>query len=112
MARTSAFFPETDDPKLGIQPKSLAAGLLFEDALLEWRLTTVFQIVGGDRIVPFSRNGLESTLSYLTLDVSRISTVMRTRKNTALRDASKPKGSSIMTTFSTDWGNSAPNDVG
>ena len=75
MARTSAFFPETDDPKLGIQPKSLAAGLLFEDALLEWRLTTVFQIVGGDRIVPFSRNGLESTLSYLTLDVSRISTV-------------------------------------
>lgn len=37
-----SFFVETDDPKLGIQPKNLAAGFLLQDALLEWRPTTVF----------------------------------------------------------------------
>lgn len=70
-----SFFVETDDPKLGIQPKNLAAGLLWQEALLEWRPTTVFQLVGGEMIVPFSPNGLQSTLSYLTLNISPISSV-------------------------------------
>jgi hypothetical protein len=56
-------FAEADDPKLGIQPKNLATGLLLQDALFEWRPTTAFQLVGGEMIVPFSRNGLQSTLS-------------------------------------------------
>lgn len=82
-----SFFVETDDPKLGIQPKNLATGFLLQDALLEWRPTTQFQLVGGMMIVPFSRNGLQSTLSYLTLDISPISTVSNAAtQNTALRD--------------------------
>lgn len=44
-------------------------------------------LVGGEMIVPFSRNGLQSTLSYLTLDISPISTVSNAAtQNTALRD--------------------------
>ena len=82
-----SFFVETDDPKLGITPKNLATGFLLQDALLEWRPSTPFQLVGGMMIVPFSRNGLQSTLSYLTLDVSPISTVSNAAtQNTALRD--------------------------
>jgi hypothetical protein len=82
-----SFFVETDDPKLGITPKNLASGFVLQDALLEWRPTKVFQIVGGMMIVPFSRNGLQSTLSYLTLDVSPISTVANTAtQSSALRD--------------------------
>jgi hypothetical protein len=81
------FFVETDDPKLGITPKNLASGFILQDALLEWRPTTQFQIVGGLMIVPFTRNGLQSTLSYLTLDVSPISTVTNTvTQSSALRD--------------------------
>jgi hypothetical protein len=82
-----SFFVETDDPKLGITPKNLATGFVLQDALLEWRPSKEFQIVGGIMIVPFSRNGLQSTLSYLTLDVSPMSTVSNTAtQSSALRD--------------------------
>ncbi|HUI56098.1 MAG TPA: porin [Bryobacteraceae bacterium] len=82
-----SFFVETDDPKLGITPKNLASGFLLQDALLEWRPTKEFQVVGGLMIVPFTRNGLQSTLSYLTIDVSPISTVTNTvTQSSALRD--------------------------
>jgi hypothetical protein len=82
-----SFFVETDDPKLGITPKNLSSGFLLQDALLEWRPSKVFQVVGGLMIVPFSRNGLQSTLSYLTLDVSPISTVSNSAtQSSALRD--------------------------
>ncbi|HUK18165.1 MAG TPA: porin [Bryobacteraceae bacterium] len=82
-----SFFVETDDPKLGITPKNLASGFLLQDALLEWHPTSFFQVVGGLMIVPFTRNGLQSTLSYLTLDVSPISTVTNTvTQSSALRD--------------------------
>ena len=54
----------------------------------------MFRLVGDEMIVPFSRNGLRSTLSYLTLDVSPIATVSNTAtQNTALRDIGfKAKG--------------------
>jgi hypothetical protein len=82
-----SFFVETDDPKLGITPKNLASGFILQDALLEWRPSKVFQVVGGLMIVPFSRNALQSTLSYLTLDVSPISTVTNSvTQSSALRD--------------------------
>ncbi len=82
-----SFFVETDDPKLGITPKNLASGFLLQDALLEWRPTNVFQVAGGLMIVPFTRNGLQSTLSYLTLDLSPISTVTNgVTQSSALRD--------------------------
>jgi hypothetical protein len=72
-----SFFFETDGPKLGIVPKSLASGFVIQDAMMEWRPSKVFQVVGGLMIVPFSRNGLQSTLSYMTLDLSPISTVTK-----------------------------------
>jgi len=82
-----SFFVETDDPKLGITPKNLSSGFILQDALLEWRPTQQFQVVGGLMIVPFSRNGLQSTLSYMTLDISPISTVTNTvTQSSALRD--------------------------
>ena len=82
-----SFFVETDDPRLGITPKNLSAGFLLQDALMEWRPTKEFQVVGGLMIVPFSRNGLQSTLSYLTLDVSPIATVTNSvTQSSALRD--------------------------
>jgi hypothetical protein len=82
-----SFFFETDDPKLGITPKSLATGFIIQDAVMEWKPTKVFQIDGGLFIVPFSRNGLQSTLSYLTLDVSPLSTVTNSAtQSSALRD--------------------------
>ncbi|MGD0580015.1 MAG: porin [Bryobacteraceae bacterium] len=82
-----SFFFETDDPKLGITPKGLATGFVIQDALMEWRPTKQFQVDGGLFIVPFSRNGLQSTLSYVTLDVSPLSTVTNTAtQSSALRD--------------------------
>lgn len=82
-----SFFFETDDPKLGITPKNLAAGFIIQDALMEWKPSKCFQVDGGLFIVPFSRNGLQSTLSYMTLDVSPLSTVTNTTtQSSALRD--------------------------
>jgi hypothetical protein len=88
LGKDISFFIQTDDPRLGITPKNLASGFLLQDALLEWRPTKVFQIVGGEMIVPFTRNGLQSPMSYLTLDVSPISTVANSAtQSSALRDA-------------------------
>jgi hypothetical protein len=82
-----SFFFETDDPKLGITPKNLATGFIIQDALLEWKPTNVFQVDGGLMIVPFTRNALQSTLSYYALDVSPISTVANSpTQSSALRD--------------------------
>jgi hypothetical protein len=82
-----SFFFETDDPKLGITPKNLASGFVIQDAFMEWKPTKVFQVDGGLFIVPFTRNGLQSTLSYLTLDVSPMATVNNTStQSAALRD--------------------------
>jgi hypothetical protein len=82
------FFFETDDPKLGITPKNLASGFIIQDALMEWKPATQFQVDGGLFIVPFSRNGLQSTFNYITLDVSPISTVSNSAtQSSALRDA-------------------------
>jgi Phosphate-selective porin O and P len=82
-----SFFFETDDPKLGITPKNLASGFIIQDALMEWKPSKQFQVGGGLFIVPFTRNGLQSTLSYMTLDVSPLSTVTNTvTQSSALRD--------------------------
>ena len=82
-----SFFFETDDPKLGITPKSLATGFIIQDAFMEWKPSKQFQVGGGLFIVPFSRNGLQSTLTYMTLDVSPLSTVTNSStQSSALRD--------------------------
>lgn len=82
-----SFFVETDDPKLGITPKNLATGFVLQDAMMQWHPTKEFQITGGLLFVPFSRNALQSTTSYLTLDVSPMSTVNNSAtQSSALRD--------------------------
>jgi hypothetical protein len=83
-----SFFFETDDPRVGITPKNLASGFVIQDALIEWKPTTVFQVDGGLFIVPFTRNGLQSVFSYITTDISPISTVNNASvQASALRDA-------------------------
>lgn len=82
-----SFFFETDDPKLGITPKNLATGFIVQDALMEWKPTNVFQVDGGLFIVPFTRNGQQSAFSYITVDISPISTVNNAALQTsAVRD--------------------------
>ena len=81
------FFFETDDPNLGKTPKALNTGFLVQDAFLEWKLTNAFRLDGGIMLVPFSHNGLQSTVTYLTLDVSPLATVSNiSTQSSALRD--------------------------
>jgi hypothetical protein len=75
MAPGVSFFFQTDDPNLGKAPKSLTAGFVVQDAWMEWKIADAFAIDGGKFIVPFSRNELTSTVSFLTLDLSPVSSV-------------------------------------
>jgi hypothetical protein len=70
------FFFQTDDPNLGKAPKSLGTGFIIQDAWMEWKLADAFALDAGQFIVPFSRNGLQGTLSYLTMDISPTSTII------------------------------------
>ena len=82
-----SFFFETDDPKLGITPKNLAGGFIIQDALMEWKPSDRFQVGGGLFIVPFTRNGLQSAASFITIDMSPVVTVSNTTtQSSGLRD--------------------------
>ncbi len=82
-----SFFFETDSPNLGKTPKTPGAGIIVQDAFLEWKPLQVLQIDGGLFLVPFSRNTLQSTLSYYTIDLSSLTTVNNTATQSAgLRD--------------------------
>ena len=81
------FFVETDSPNLGKTPKSTGSGFVLQDAFLEWAPTKILAIDGGLFIVPFSRNALQSTLSYYTIDLSSLTVVNNTAtQSAALRD--------------------------
>ena len=81
------FFYCLDNPNLGKAPKSLATGFMTQDALITWKIADAFRLEGGLFIVPLSRNGLTSTIAYLTLDVSPASTVFASPTQTnGLRD--------------------------
>src|ERR1700676_4033879 len=69
------FFFQTDDPNLGKAPKALTAGFVVQDAWAQWQLNEGFAINFGKFLVPFSRNELQSTVSFMTLDISPTSTV-------------------------------------
>lgn len=72
------FFFETDDPNLGKMAagtKTLTSGFIVQDAFLEYKISNAFRLDGGLMLVPFSRNTMQSTLSYYTLDISPITTV-------------------------------------
>jgi hypothetical protein len=81
------FFLQTDQPNLGKSPKVLNSGFLVQDAFLEYKLSNAFRLDGGLMLVPLSRNTLQSTLSYYSLDISPISTVNNTStQSSGLRD--------------------------
>jgi hypothetical protein len=81
------FFFQTDMPNLGKSPKVLNAGFLVQDAFLEYKISNAFRLDGGLMLVPLSRNTLQSTLSYYTLDISPIATVNNTAtQSSGLRD--------------------------
>ncbi|MFI5166446.1 MAG: porin [Thermoanaerobaculales bacterium] len=79
VAPNVTFFFQTDTPNLGkysgTSTKSFSPGFLIQDAWFEWKLAEEFALDAGEMIVPFSRNELNSTLSFLTLDISPTSTV-------------------------------------
>lgn len=87
IGRDLSFFVETDSPNLGKTPKNPSAGFMLQDAFLEWKASSFLNIDGGMFIVPFSRNALQSTASYYTLDVSPLTTVNNaSTQSAALRD--------------------------
>lgn len=82
-----SFFFQTDDPKLGITPKNMATGFVLQDAFMEYKVNSHLQIAGGEMLIPFSRQGLQSTLSFYSVDISSVSTVNNTAlQQSALRD--------------------------
>jgi hypothetical protein len=87
IGKNITFFFQTDDPKLGITPKNLATGFILQDAFVEYRFADFLQIAGGEMLVPNSRQGLQSTLSYYSADISAVSTVANASlQQSALRD--------------------------
>jgi hypothetical protein len=90
VAKDVTFFFQTDSPNLGKVvggTKTISSGFLVQDAFVEWKLDDAFILDGGLFLVPLSRNILQSTLSFFTLDISATSTVMATPTTTnGLRD--------------------------
>lgn len=91
VAKNVTFFFETDAPNLGkansSTSKSLSSGFLLQDAFLEWKLYNAFRLDGGLIIIPFTRQALQSTLSYYTIDISPIATVNNgVTQSSGLRD--------------------------
>jgi hypothetical protein len=65
----------------------LNSGFLVQDAFVEYKMADAFRLDGGLMLVPLSRNTLQSTLSYYTLDISPIATVNNTAtQSSGLRD--------------------------
>jgi hypothetical protein len=94
-----SFFFQTDDPKLGLSPagttstKTLTSGnatspgFLIQDAFVEYKVNKFLQIAGGEMLVPVSRQALQSTLSFYTINISPVSTIANgPTQESALRD--------------------------
>ena len=79
LAKNVTFVFETDSPDLGRSKggvKTVSSGFEIQDALLSYRFDDALTLELGHFLVPLSRNILQSTASYLTLDISATSTVM------------------------------------
>lgn len=60
---------------------------MLQDAFLEWKASNPLRIDGGLFLVPLSRNTLQSTLSYYTVDLSPLTTINNSATQSAgLRD--------------------------
>ncbi|HYR46800.1 MAG TPA: porin, partial [Thermoanaerobaculia bacterium] len=70
LAKDVSFFFQTDNPRLGNNPKALNSGFLVQDAFGEWHpfSNDYFIIDFGKMLMPFTRNSLQSTSSHLSLD--------------------------------------------
>jgi Phosphate-selective porin O and P len=70
LAKDVTFFFQTDNPRLGNNPKALNTGFLVQDGFGEWRVfgSDVFILDAGKMLIPFTRNSLQSTSSHLSLD--------------------------------------------
>src|SRR5262249_43559338 len=80
-------FFQTDDPKLGLSPagssstktlttgNTTSPGFLVQDAWVEYKFSNHFSVAGGEMLVPLSRQALQSTVSFYTLNISPVSTV-------------------------------------
>ncbi len=75
LAPNLTFFFQTDNPNLGKTPKTFNGTFIVQDAWFEYKLSDALMFDGGEFLVPLSRDGLTSTISFLTLDVSPTSTV-------------------------------------
>lgn len=82
-----SFFLQTDSPNLGKTPKTGTNTFILQDAFLEWKPTNAFRVDGGMYLVPFSRNTMQSTVNYYTLDLSPLTVINNSAtQSTALRD--------------------------
>jgi hypothetical protein len=64
----------------------LNSGFLIQDAFFEYRPFNALRLDAGLITIPLSRNALQSTASYYTLDLSPIATV----KNSAMQTSALP----------------------
>ena len=80
VAKDVTFFFQTDSGNLGkVNPagaKQTNTGFVIQDAFVSWKLNDALTLEAGHFLVPLSRNILQSTLSFFTLDISPASTVM------------------------------------
>jgi len=94
-----SFFFQTDDPKLGLSPNGATAtktlttgnatspGFVIQDAWAAYKVSKYLELSGGEMLVPNSRQGLQSTLSFYTLNISPVATVNNSAEmESALRD--------------------------
>lgn len=94
-----SFFFQTDDPKLGLSPAGETAtktlttgnatspGFIIQDAFVEYRVSDQMQFSAGEMLVPSSRQSLQSTISYYTINVSSLATISNSATaESALRD--------------------------
>jgi hypothetical protein len=75
IGKNVSFFIQTDAPNLGKNPKALNTGFLIQDAYVEWKASNKFSVMGGEMFAPFSRQQMQSTISYYTLDVSPVGSI-------------------------------------
>jgi len=93
------YFFQTDDPKLGLSPAGEAAtktltignatspGFIIQDAWVQYKVAEYLMLSGGEMLVPNSRQGLQSTTSYYTVNISPVATVANgALVESALRD--------------------------
>ncbi|MBI5439748.1 MAG: hypothetical protein HY900_00895 [Deltaproteobacteria bacterium] len=79
VAKDVTFFFQTDSGNLGKVTNGVKAtntGFIIQDAWVSWKVDDAFILDAGLFLVPLSRNILQSTLSFYTLDISPTSTIM------------------------------------